>query len=54
MSKPVLIGLLLVIPVTLLLAGWYYEMDILISIGAIFLIFYILMVIRGKFSQRKN
>ena len=54
MNKPIVIVLLLLVPVLLILSGFYFKNEILASIGYVVLIFYIIMAIRGKFSTRKD
>jgi len=53
MRKPVVI-LLLVIPLLLILAGSYFAMDLLISIGCILLIFYLILAIRRRLAGKEN
>jgi hypothetical protein len=54
MQKPVWIGLLLLIPLALIVAGWYFKQEVLKSIGYVFVIFYLIMIIKERFKQRKN
>lgn len=55
MKKPIIIIALLFVPALLILSGFYFEKEILSSIGYVVLIFYIIMAIRGRFSsENKN
>lgn len=54
MKKRYLAILLLLIPVLLIIAGFYFTIDILSSIGYVFLIFYIIMAVRGSFKSGVN
>lgn len=54
MNKPLIVGALILIPALLIVAGFYYGSEILSSIGFVILIFYIVMAIRGKFSDGKK
>jgi hypothetical protein len=55
MKKPVVITALLIIPALLILSGFYFEQELLSSIGYVVLIFYVIMAIRGKFNnENKN
>jgi hypothetical protein len=54
MKKPFVIVLLLLIPVLLVAAGFYLDMDILYSVGAVVLIFYVIMTVIEKFRSGKN
>jgi len=50
MKKPLSMVALLLIPAILIGLGFYLKKDILSSVGYVILIFYFIMVIRGKFS----
>jgi ABC-type multidrug transport system permease subunit len=50
MKKPIIIVALLLVPVLLILSGFYFEKEILSSIGYVVLIFYVVMAIRGRFN----
>ena len=54
MRKPVWISILSLIPLTLILLGWYLEIEVLKSIGYVFVIFYFIMIIKERFTRRKN
>jgi hypothetical protein len=54
MRKPALVILLLIIPLLLIIAGSYFAIDMLISIGCILLIFYVIIAIRERFSAGKE
>lgn len=54
MKKPLAIIGLLLVPIALVLAGLYYNQDILLSIGCILFIFFIIMAIRGKFTDQRK
>lgn len=54
MPKPALVIALLAIPVLLIIAGYYFQKDILYSIGYVVLIFYVLLAIRAKLSTGKK
>jgi len=54
MRKPFLVIGLLIVPVVLILAGLYLESSTVTSIGCVVLIFYIIMAVRGKFSDQKK
>lgn len=45
---------LLLIPVLLIISGFYFKNDVLSSIGYVFLIFYIIMAVRGRFKSNVN
>jgi hypothetical protein len=51
MKKLLVIVALLLAPVLLIASGFYFGKEILSSIGYVILIFYIIMVIRGRFSN---
>ncbi len=44
----------LFLPALLIVAGIYFKQDILISIGCVFLIFYIIMLLRNKLSSNRS
>jgi hypothetical protein len=50
MKKPIIVIALLLVPALLIACGFYFEKNILSSIGYVVLIFYFIMAIRGKFS----
>jgi len=52
MRKPLLVIGLLIIPVLLIFAGFYFESTTITSIGCVVLIFYVIMALRGKFSDQ--
>ena len=52
MKKPVVVVSLLLIPAVLIILGFYFGREILSSIGYVVLIFYIIMAVRGRFSDR--
>jgi len=54
MKKPLIIVALLLIPALLIISGFYFEMEILSSIGYVLLIFYIVMAVRGRFSSSEK
>ena len=54
MRKPFWVISLLIVPVVLILAGLYLESSMITSIGCTVLIFYIIMAVRGKFSDQKK
>lgn len=54
MRKPFFVIGLLIVPVVFILAGLYLESSLITSIGCIVLIFYIIMAVRGKFSDQKK
>jgi hypothetical protein len=54
MKRPVLIIGLILIPVLLIAAGYYYNIEMLSSAGYVILIFYVIMAFRVKFSVKKN
>ena len=54
MRKPFLVVGLLIVPIALILAGLYFNSATLTSLGCIVLIFYIIMAVRGKFSDQKK
>jgi tellurite resistance protein TehA-like permease len=51
MNKPVIISALLLLPALLIISGFYFNKEILYSIGFVVLIFFIIMAIRGKFGS---
>lgn len=58
MKKPILILALLIVPAFLILSGFYFEKkvfkEVFTSIGCVLLIFYIIMALRGKFSNTEK
>lgn len=54
MKKSLMILLLLLVPIGLIIFGFYFEKDLLTSAGSIILIFYIIMAVRGKFTTGKQ
>lgn len=54
MPKPIIIIILLLIPALCILAGWYFTIDLLMSIGYVILIFYVIMAIRANFASGKK
>lgn len=50
MRKSLSIVLLLLVPALLVISGFYFDNDLLTSIGCILILFYIIMALRGKFS----
>ncbi|MGZ3854245.1 MAG: hypothetical protein ACXVBX_15725 [Flavisolibacter sp.] len=54
MKKPLIIVALLLVPALLIASGFYFEKEILSSIGYVLLIFYIVMAVRGRFSGEKK
>lgn len=54
MKKPIFVIALLLVPALLILSGFYFEKEILSSVGYVVLIFYIIMAIRGRFSSEKK
>jgi hypothetical protein len=56
MKKPLAIAGLLLVPAFLIISGFYFKKETLSSVGYVILIFYIIMIIRGKFSpgQKEN
>jgi hypothetical protein len=53
MRKSFVITLLLLVPLLLIGSGFYFEKDMLASIGYVILIFYIIMAVRGRFTTGK-
>jgi hypothetical protein len=51
MYKPVVVIFLLLIPALFIASGFYFEKETLSSLGYVILIFYIIMIIRGKFGK---
>lgn len=54
MKKPVTILLLLLVPAVLIVFGFYLKEDIFYSLGAVVLIFYIVMTVIEKFRSGKE
>ena len=54
MRNPLLVVLLLILPLLLIVAGSYFAMDILISIGCILLNFYVIIAVRRRFAAGKE
>jgi hypothetical protein len=54
MKKTFIIIALLLIPALLIACGFHFEEEILSSIGYVILIFYIIMAIRGRFSNSEK
>lgn len=54
MKKISIIVVLLLIPALLIISGFYFEKEILSSVGYVILIFYIIMAIRAKFSNSEK
>jgi hypothetical protein len=56
MKRLILTLALLLVPALLIVSGFYFEKDVLTSLGCIIFIFCIIMLIRGKFSigQKEN
>jgi uncharacterized membrane protein len=54
MKKPIIIILLLLIPALLIVTGFYKQKDIFYSLGAVVLIFYIIMTVIEKFRSGKE
>jgi len=54
MKRPIIVIALLLVPALLILSGFYFEKEILSSVGYVVLIFYIIMAIRGRFSREKK
>jgi membrane-bound ClpP family serine protease len=52
MKKPITILLLLLVPALLIVAGFYSQKDIFYSLGAVVLIFYIIMTMVEKFRKQ--
>ncbi|MBO9683548.1 MAG: hypothetical protein J7502_12915 [Flavisolibacter sp.] len=54
MKKPIATILLLLVPAVLIVTGFYYEKDIFYSLGAVVLIFYIIMTVIERFRSGKE
>jgi uncharacterized protein YxeA len=54
MKKIIIVIVLLLVPALLIASGFYFENEILSSIGYVVLIFYIIMAVRGRFSDQKK
>ena len=54
MKKPAITLLLLLIPALLIIFGFYLKNDIFYSLGAVVLIFYIIMTLIEKFRGDKK
>lgn len=54
MRKPFLLVASLIVPALLIIAGFYYKMDLLTSIGSVILIFIVIMLVRGKITGDKK